>query len=273
MRSSLGEADQVSDEETISFDEGVWLTSHDALPNPMRRRRTSLSCRSRARRAEDNNTLDLNNLPDDPSRDFFPFFEEGSSSSSSSGFREKHGKDGKEYECRFCSLKFFKSQALGGHMNRHRQERETESLNKARQLVLRNDTFPPHQGPPSYSYHQGDVHMGDLITPPFKPMMYPPRLFSISASSSAVPLPPPPLVQPYLYPPPSSPRPSPFPHRHTNDYYLANNVTHHQTLTNSVCGGRAPPDPSYTFIGAPVVNGSRVIPPFPQPLPPYHGYN
>lgn len=26
MRSSLGEADQVSDEETISFDEGVWLT-------------------------------------------------------------------------------------------------------------------------------------------------------------------------------------------------------------------------------------------------------
>ncbi|KAG2319928.1 hypothetical protein Bca52824_013141 [Brassica carinata] len=221
-------------------------------------------------RAEDNNTFDLNNLPDDPSIDFFPFYKEGSSSSSSSvgGFREKDIKDRKEYECRFCSLKFFKSQALGGHMNRH--QRETESLNKARELVLRNNTFPPHQGPPSFSYHHRDLHIGDPITP-YKPVMYPPRLFS----PSALPPTPPPLVQPYLYPPgpPLSPTPLSLPYRRTNDYYLHNNGTHHQTLTNSGCGGRSPPESRYTFIGAPVANGSRVAPPLSQPLPPHHGYN
>ncbi|KAJ4915415.1 zinc finger protein JAGGED-like [Raphanus sativus] len=178
----------------------------------------------------DSNALDLNNLPDDPSRDFFPFFEEGSSSSSS--------------------------------------ERETESLNKARELVLRNDTFPPQQGPSSFSYHQGDVHVGDLITP-FKPMMYPPRLFF---PSSLLPPPPPPFVQPYIYPPHSPLRPSSFPLRYTNDYYLHNNGTHHQTLINSGCGGRPPPDSSYSFIGAPVANGSKVAPPISHPLPPHdHG--
>ncbi|KAL0794478.1 hypothetical protein Bca101_065855 [Brassica carinata] len=182
-------------------------------------------------RAEDSNALDLNNLPDDPSRDFFSFFEEGSSSSSS--------------------------------------ERETESLNKARELVLRNDTFPPHRGPPSFSYHQRDMHMGDLITS-FKPMMYPPRLFSPS-SLLPPPPPPPPLVQPYIYPPTSPKRPSSFPPRHTNDYYLHNNGTHHHTLNSSGCGGRAPPDSSYSFIGAPVANGSQVAPPISHPLPPHHG--
>ncbi|KAJ0256813.1 Zinc finger protein JAGGED-like [Hirschfeldia incana] len=252
MCSNFGEVDQVTDE-VLSFDIFVCLSLFIMIrviraepisikkkrAEPMSSPRTgsgpngtsNWSGRSIARveigfrRRRDSNALDLNNLPDDPSRDFFPFFEEGSSSSSS--------------------------------------ERETESLNKARELVLRNDTFPSHQGPPSFSYHQGD-----LITP-FKPMMYPPRLFS---PSSLLPPPPPPFVQPYIYPPPPPLRPSSFPPCHTNDYYLHNSGIHHQTVTNSSCGGRGPPDSSSSFIGAPVANGSKVAPPISHPLPPHdHG--
>ncbi|KAG9448936.1 hypothetical protein H6P81_008901 [Aristolochia fimbriata] len=119
--------------------------------------------RRAACRREEGSPLDLNNLPDDYGeryREGKQVLEESSTASAeasdSNRIRKKKsgGKEGKDecekvYECRFCSLKFCKSQALGGHMNRHRQERETETLNRARQLVFSNESLAA-QGPLSH---------------------------------------------------------------------------------------------------------------------------
>ncbi|KAK9276103.1 hypothetical protein L1049_005634 [Liquidambar formosana] len=213
------------------------------------------------------NPLDLNNLPDDYTRDGKQAFED----SSSSGYRKKKsgGKDGKDecgkvYECRFCSLKFCKSQALGGHMNRHRQERETETLNRARQLVFSNENLAaqgPLGGQPitAGNFHQTG-NMGDP-TLPFR-SVYPPRLFPGSSSTLLQPPPPPP--QPYLYASPSRlvSYPSQYPPPHSmNDYYVGHVLGGGSSSgsqygnPNPNYGGGAPPESTYTCIGAPVGHG------------------
>ncbi|KAM0933047.1 putative transcription factor C2H2 family [Dioscorea sansibarensis] len=177
--------------------------------------------------------------------------------------------DAKVYECRFCSLKFCKSQALGGHMNRHRQERETETLNRARQLVFSTDGgHGSHIGlremniggggmqsisPGSFQHRCGTVAEQCL---PLRPMY--PRL----------------PTQPYVYPSSSSssshhvPYPSPYPPHHppVGDYFIGHvisgsgsginsqrqAVNPNPNFSTSGGGGGGGEQSNYTCYGAPL---------------------
>ncbi|KAG5409703.1 hypothetical protein IGI04_006022, partial [Brassica rapa subsp. trilocularis] len=193
------------------------------------------------------NYLDLNNLPDDFTKDSNKqALEEGSSSGQRKKKGSKEGEDesGKVYECRFCSLKFCKSQALGGHMNRHRQGMETETLNQARQLVYRNDTLAP-PGITPFGYHTADPTI-------YRSVYSSPMVYAESSSTTLVPQP---LQPPYPY---SS---NQYSHNQTNDYYLSRTFRGSKSIspnpnlsitTNVNNMSDCPLKSSYTCVGAPI---------------------
>ncbi|KHN11414.1 Zinc finger protein JAGGED [Glycine soja] len=172
-------------------------------------------------RRPERNPLDLNNLPDEYSRDGKQVLEDHTSSS----------------------------------------ERETETLNQARQLVFRCDHNIAAQGAPHLGCCQtigtGGYHpSGD----PTVPLRFP-RYFSGSSSTHMPPSPPPPPPpppppqRPYLYPSPTRPvsfGSSHFPLQHAvNDYYVGHVMS--GGSHGHYVGGES--TRSYTCIGAPVGQG------------------
>ncbi|XP_071700551.1 zinc finger protein JAGGED-like [Rutidosis leptorrhynchoides] len=205
---------------------------------------------------ENNNPLDLNIFPFN-NRDHGKQTLDDSSSYAAlvirkkkKAFKKQDKSVNKVYECRFCSLKFFKSEALGGHMNRHRKEKEMEELNRARQLVFSKDNHLPqlpHQLGGQPVVHGGFHHstMGTTL--------YPTILFS-GTPTTVLPPPPPQQTPPHMYTSSTSqlinnnhPYSSQYP---INDYFVP-----HFHFTNN-------PPPPFSF---PNITGTSIQPPPPPP--------
>ncbi|CAL9156004.1 unnamed protein product [Musa hybrid cultivar] len=170
-------------------------------------------------RRPEGNSLDLNNLPPEEQHGKQPLEESSMSSAASADSarlkkkKKSVGKgddSGKVYECRFCSLKFSKSQALGGHMNRHRQGKtttlETETLNRARQLVFSSEALA----------RPGAIGLRDLNVGGFHQYGDPCLQFRPVYQGLPTQQPNPPPMQQQLYRPP---RPS------TGNYYIGHVVS------------------------------------------------
>ncbi|KAJ1436211.1 hypothetical protein SESBI_04237 [Sesbania bispinosa] len=157
--------------------------------------------------------------------------------------------------CHSCAGYRKKKSGREGWQRRVWEERETETLNHARQLVFRNDQNLVAQAPPHLGCCQpiaaGGYHSSGNMGDPTVPLRFP-RYFSASSSTHV----PPPPAQPYLYSSPSRPVsfPSHFPQHQVNDYHVGHVMSSSQAYNMSYGGGGGDSS-SYTCVGAPVGQG------------------
>jgi hypothetical protein len=75
------------------------------------------------------------------------------------------------YACSYCDRMFFSKQALGGHQNAHRLERDASKRKRRRRRQVTPSSSSPEPAPAVHWLHAGDVELWEAYDPTSAPVV------------------------------------------------------------------------------------------------------